>query len=155
MGTGWKKYCPWTGQRAPMKIKATTGRARMQMLPLLDVIFLVTVFLAYAMLDMSKLDSLDVILPQASNAERAMPSELVIGILENGNISFASKIVDMPDLGAMLGNRIAEGVIDSGLPVQIYADRNATVQKVIAVLEILNGAGFHNIAFQVRNGDAS
>ena len=135
-----------------MKVKVKVKKARMQMLPLLDVIFLVTVFLAYSMMDMTELGSIDVILPEVANSDISEKPDFVLTIMRDGAVSFDGQTLELSALAAMLGSKTADGSVAPDQLAVVYADRNATVQDVVAVLDIINGSGLHNIAFQVKRG---
>jgi biopolymer transport protein ExbD len=120
-------------------------RARIEMIPLMDVVFLLLVFFIYAMFSMTVHRGLQVDLPRAAGA-REIGQQLIVTIRADNQLMLGDRegTVDDIVLGAVQGWRAAH------TPVLISADRAASIGTGIELLAKLRRAGVEAVAFQVR-----
>ena len=84
-----------------MKVPSTylgIKKPRIEMLPLIDIVFLLLVFFIYAMLSMAVHRSLPVSLPVCSTAEINTELNLSISVNNNGEIFFDDTKVSLEEL---------------------------------------------------------
>jgi len=80
-------------------------KPRIEMLPLIDIVFLLLVFFIYAMLSMAVHHSLPVSLPVSSTAQIDIEQSLTVSVMQNGEI-FLDKIkISMEELQLVLQDK--------------------------------------------------
>ena len=129
-----------------MKIKRHTPKqARIEMLPLIDIIFLVLVVFIYAMLSMAVHRSLPVDLPHSEAVEIDPEVQLTITVQEDQEIYVDKEPVSPEELSLMLQEKASEER-DPG--VILVADRSVAYQELFAVLDRVKQAGITRISLQ-------
>lgn len=122
-------------------------RARIEIVPLIDVVFLLLVFFIYAMLAMTVYRGLRVSLPRAAG-ETENVETLIIAIDADNTIWVDEAPVLMSEAVAVAQTR-SRGVDGSG-PVRISGDRRADLGVSIELLSALRDAGVERVSFQVK-----
>jgi biopolymer transport protein ExbD len=135
-----------------MKIKVPRRkRVRIEMIPLMDLLFLLLVFFMYAMLSMAVHRGLPVRLPTSDTAEAKTDSTLSVTVKEDGAIYVDREPVALWALTAVLAARAGEaGTRAPG--VMIFADRNLPYQDLFGVLEQIRAAGLSRVSLQAEPG---
>ncbi len=141
-----------------MKIDLPPKRkARIEMLPLIDIVFLLLVFFIYAMLSMAVHRGLAVDLPVSASA--APEKELILSVTvkhsEEGTEYFIDEEpVELAGMADLLKERVAAGwAADAPEPgVLLFADRRVDYQQLFAVLDRINRAGLSRISLQADVG---
>ena len=129
-----------------MKINLQTEKkVRIEMLPLIDIVFLLLVFFIYAMLSMAVHRGLPVVLPISSTAKIDKKLVLSVTVRADGTIFVDKERVDLEDLAQFLKNR-AKGQKEAG--VLLFGDRNLSYQKLFRVLDQIRIAGLQRISLQ-------
>ncbi|MDD5706346.1 MAG: biopolymer transporter ExbD [Kiritimatiellae bacterium] len=120
-------------------------RARIEMVPLMDVVFLLLVFFIYAMFTMTTHRGVRVELPRADGS-RATGAQLVITLRADGSLQLDGRDMARKELllAAVERHRREE------LPVLISGDRRAPLGDGIELLDSLRAAGVDAVAFQVQ-----
>ena len=122
-------------------------RPRIEMLPLIDIVFLLLVFFIYAMLSMAVHKALPVALPQSSTAKIDKKQILSITILADGTI-YLDKQKIFPD---HLKGRLEEIHAGHGIAgVSIFADRTVPYQDLFRVMDQVRLAGITHISLQAE-----
>jgi biopolymer transport protein ExbD len=129
-----------------VKVPAFRG-ARIEMIPLIDVIFLLLVFFIYAMLSMTVHRGLPVKLPFAEKTGPTRDVHIAVTVSAEGTLALDRHPVDLPGLIAGLKARFNQ---DKKTPVYIYGDRRASYQRIIEVFEAVRKSGFDRVSLQVR-----
>ena len=129
-----------------MKINVQTGKkVRIEMLPLIDIVFLLLVFFIYAMLSMAVHRGLPISLPTSSSAKIEKELLLSISIKSDKTIFVDKKKVVLKDLAELIKRKTGS----AGEPgVLLFADRNLSYQSLFNVLDEINKAGIHRISLQ-------
>jgi len=123
-------------------------KARLDMISLMDVIFLVLVFFVYSTFSMSVHRALKVSLPSAKGAvERG---EAIMITLSADDALYLNKIPMTLDELVPATLTLWE---QQNQPVLISADRNASLGVGIELLGKLKDSGIERIAFQVAEGE--
>jgi biopolymer transport protein ExbD len=131
-----------------MKINLEKGRkARIEMLPLIDIVFLLLVFFIYAMLSMAVHRALPVSLPESTTARIDKQSLLSVTVKSDGSVYLDKEQVPLQFLAEAL-KRKARG--KEGAAVLLFADRNLPYQSLFRVLDQIRMAGLSRISLQAE-----
>lgn len=124
--------------------KAEMRRARIEMIPLMDCIFLLLTFFIYASLSMTLHRGIKVHLPAASTAEVEKQSRLTISITADGRLYLDKEQVTVNQLLTQVKSRQQK---DKKLAVFINADKQAHVGLAITVLDLLRKNDVTQVSF--------
>ena len=131
-----------------MKIdRPDTRRARIEMLPLIDIVFLVLVFFIYAMLSMAVHRGLPVVLPTSSTAKIDKKLLLSVSIKSDGIIYVDEEQVQIENLTNVLAKRTKEKIKPG---VLLFADHTIKYQQLFRVLDQIRTAGLSRISLQAE-----
>lgn len=131
-----------------MKLSLQLNRkARIEMLPLIDIVFLVLVFFIYAMLSMAVHRGLPVILPSSSTAKIDKTIVLSVTVKADETIFVDKKPTPLNNLTEAL-KRAVKG--DSAAGVLVFADRDLPYQKLFKVMDSIRMAGINRISLQAE-----
>jgi biopolymer transport protein ExbD len=122
-------------------------RARIEMLPLIDVIFLLLVFFIYAMLSMSVHRGIPILLPQAASASIENTQLTNVDIDRNGNIYVDKILIPELDFEQFLAGLKAR---DPGVSIQVAADGRVSYERVLAVLDTVRLAEIKKVSLMTR-----
>lgn len=135
-----------------MKIQTIETRSpRIEMLPLIDVVFLLLVVFIYAMLSMAVHKGMPVALPTSSTAQVDQSDPISITVAADGDIFVDKTPVALTDLAALLRQRTQA---DPETGVLIFADRNLPYQTLFQVLDRVRLAGLSRINLQAESENA-
>jgi len=127
-------------------MKVVTGyenrRPRIEMIALIDVVFLLLVFFIYAMLSMSVEHGLPVRLPRAAGQKQER--SLILTLDAQNRLYLDKRPIAPQDLPRLLA---AE---DPELPVLIRGDAGADLGAALKLLETLRDLGKEAVSFQVE-----
>jgi biopolymer transport protein ExbD len=131
-----------------MKIRgAITRPPRVEMLPLIEVVFLLLVVFIYAMLSMAVHKGMPVALPLAGQIQPAEEQPLSVTVEADGSV-FLNKIpVALQDLAATIRQHPA---VNAETGVLLFADRRLPYQQLFDVLDRIREAGLSRISLQAR-----
>ncbi|MFW8601935.1 ExbD/TolR family protein [Desulfobacterota bacterium M19] len=121
------------------------GKARIEMLPLIDMVFILLVFFVYAMLSMAVHRGLPVKLPASAAARVNKHLLLAVTIKADGAVYVDHRPTALEDLTVVLKGR-PQAEKDSG--VLLFAARNISYQKLFRVLDRIRAAGLSRISLQ-------
>ncbi len=121
--------------------------ARVELIPLIDVVFLLLVFFIYAMLTMSVKRGLDVALPEAGSSLIHKEEFITISVTERGTIHVEERVTPLGNLSYRV-----KGLLDvkGKKKVLIQGDRKADLGRIIQVLDVLTGAGIKEVTIETR-----
>jgi len=119
--------------------------ARIEIVPLIDVVFLLLVFFIYAMLSMTVYRGLRVSLPQGVGQTEDLET-LVIAIAEDNTLWIDQTPVTLQEAVT----RAQARVTDAPVPVLISGDRQAGLGVSIELLSALRQGGIESVSFQVK-----
>jgi biopolymer transport protein ExbD len=123
----------------------SSKRARIEILPLIDIVFLLLVFFIYAMLSMAVHRGLPVDLPLSQSAEIDQKLTLSVTIKEDGRLFVDKTPVALEGLSGFLKGKAAAA---SEAGVLVFADRNLPYQVIYSVLDNIRLAGISRISLQ-------
>jgi biopolymer transport protein ExbD len=124
-----------------------TQGARIEMIPLLDVVFLLLVSFIYAMLSVTVHHEVDVVLPKSTDGIRSESTRPVIITLTRQD----QLLVDGQELSLAAAVDVAvQRMGTGGTQVLIYGDREANLGVAIELLSKLRSAGIEAASFLVE-----
>lgn len=136
-----------------MKINiAKRSGPRIEMLPLIDIVFLLLVFFIYAMLSMAVHRALPIALPKSGTAEVDSRPQITVSITHDGSVYIDKQMVEMTDLPAILQSK---SVAEKEKGVQVFADRMVEYQRLFMVLDSIKKAGISQISLQAERDGGS
>ena len=131
-----------------MKIDLSANRkSRIEMLPLIDIVFLLLVVFIYTMLSMAVHRGLDVCLPTSSVAEIEKNLVLSVTVEGDGTVYLDEERIDLTDLTKRLEIKV-QGQPNPG--VLLFADNSLSYQNLFQVLDKIKMAGLSRISLQAE-----
>ena len=131
-----------------MKVNLQTERkVRIEMLPLIDIVFLLLVFFIYAMLSMAVHRGLPVVLPTSTTAKIEKHLLLSVTVKSDGTIYVDKEEVSLGSLREALKIK-AQSEEEPG--VLLFADRDLPYQDLFRVLDQIRMAGLNRISLQAE-----
>lgn len=135
-----------------MKIKIRdTRKVRIEMVPMIDCMFLLLVFFIYAMLSMAVHRGLPVNLPASSTVKIDKKLILAVTIKADGSIFVDKEPVELERVSTVLQAKAA-GQDQPG--VLLFADRTLAYQSLFRVLDRIRQAGLNRISLQAELDEA-
>jgi len=131
-----------------MRIKREfTRRPRIEMIPLIDVVFLLLVFFIYSMLSMTVHRGLPVHLPTASTSLVDKKAFITITVQRDGGLFLEDRAIDTRTLASLL---VQEKQKDPDIQVYLRADKDVSYQKAVEVMDLVRSAGIHKLALETQ-----
>lgn len=117
-------------------------RARIEIIPLIDVTFLLLVFFVYLSLFMTLEEGIPLLLPQASTSVSQRGEKIEVSVDKGGVVYVAGERVEL----LLLGQRVRELMqIRRAEGVSLRGDQRVTYQRLMQVLDRLREAGVENV----------
>jgi biopolymer transport protein ExbD len=131
-----------------MKVSLQAKRKpRIEMIPLIDLMFLILVSFIYGVFFMSVHRGVLVTLPLSSTAKIEKQLTLTLSIQADGAVFLDKEPVTLENLGETLNLRAAENK-ETG--VLLLADRDLPYQKLYTVLDLIRMAGLSQVSLQAE-----
>jgi biopolymer transport protein ExbD len=124
-------------------------KARVEMLPLIDVVFLLLVFFIYAMLSMVVHHGLKVNLPSAGTATMNQHDYILISIDADNQVYLDQTPVALTELPARV-RALCDGETK---PVFIDGDQSADLGLAVTLLDRLKASGIEEISFSCKKSE--
>lgn len=118
-------------------------RARFEMTPLMDVVFLLIVFFLYAIVRMHVSPAVHVDLPEAAAESDAPRDVVVVTLAEDGGVFVENEAV--ADDEAAVETVAEEG---NARPILLRCDKAVPVGRALEMLSRLEEAGLRDVAFE-------
>ncbi|MGZ4961392.1 MAG: ExbD/TolR family protein [Limisphaerales bacterium] len=134
-----------------MKINSPYRRkkARIEIIPLIDIMFFLLAAFMMASLTMIRLHSIKMDLPTATQATREFKPDLVnISVDKLGDVYVDKKLVTGAELHSYLSNKFR---VNTNLPVYISGDKDATHGAMIRVLDVIRREGIQKVSFAISS----
>lgn len=121
-----------------------TEQPRLELMPLLDVVFLLLTFFAFALLVMVRAEVLDVELPVLEAGQTAQPEgvPVVVTITEDGSLAIDREPVPQEALIEQLQIRRSAGSDGQEFALLLEVDVGAPSGRLIELVQMLRRAGF-------------
>jgi len=128
-------------------------RARIEIIPLIDIMFFLLASFMMASLSMMKLQTIKMNLPTATTATKDFKPDIVnIAVSVDGDISIDKKPMNLVEVQNFLSNKFR---VNTNVPVYISADSKATHGTVINVLDLVRRQGIQKVSFAISPGGAA
>jgi len=118
-------------------------RVRIEIIPMIDVIFFLLVFFMVTSLAMTRINSIKVVLPKTSGAAETMKQNIILTIKKDGSMLVNKTPVTLDSLGSRL---VYEMQADPQGVVIVNADENAGYGVVVAAMAKAKEAGVRKFA---------
>jgi biopolymer transport protein ExbD len=125
-------------------------KSRIEMIPLIDIVFLLLVVFIYTMLSMAVHRGLPVALPASAATEIEKNLVLSVSIDRDGTVYLDKAPLELGELTSALRAR-AEGRDNPG--VLLFADKEVDYQNLFRVLDRIKLAGLHRISLQAEGNE--
>lgn len=131
-----------------MKVRLQARKKpRIEMIPLIDLVFLILVSFVYGVFFMSVHRGVSVALPLSSTATIEKQLTLTLSIQSDGALFLDKEPVPFENLGEALKLRASKSE-ETG--VLLFADKNLPYQKLYAVLDLIRMAGLSQVSLQAE-----
>lgn len=120
-------------------------KARIEMLPLIDIVFLLLVVFIYAMLSMAVHRGLPVMLPTSNSVSIDKENLLSVTLKSDGTVYVDKEPVALERLTTALTRHVKTGKIPG---ILLFADRDVSYQNLFGVLDRIRMADVHRISLQ-------
>ena len=127
--------------------RQASSKARIEIIPMIDVIFFLLVFFMISTLSMTINRGLPVNLPTAAMSQKELGENVDLTLTQDGELFLNREPIALQDLGRRVKAALAT---DSRLAVIINADGQARHSAVVEVLDELRGAGVSRLAIAVK-----
>jgi len=125
-------------------------KARIEIIPLIDIMFFLLASFMMASLTMINMQSIKMDLPTATAASRDFKPDIVnISVDRNGDLFVEKKPINIVDLHLYLSNAFR---LNTNIPVYISGDKMATHGQVIRVLDLVRREGIQKVSFAITPG---
>ena len=123
-------------------------KARIEIIPLIDIMFFLLASFMMASLTMIRLQSIKMDLPTATTATKDFKPDIVnISVDKVGDIFIEKNRVNVVELASYLSNKFR---INTNVPVYISGDKDATHGMVIRVLDLVRRQGIQKVSFAIN-----
>ncbi len=131
-----------------MKIRLRpTKKARIEIIPMIDVIFFLLVFFMVSSLAMSKVNSVTVALPKTSAEPAALKQNIILSIKKDGSLFVNQNSATLESLGAQLAVEMREHPQDS---VVVNADKGVEYGWVVQAMDRAREIGVRKFALSTE-----
>lgn len=120
---------------------------RVEMLPLIDVVFLVLVAFIYASMFMTQKSGLPVSLPKASQTESQPLNVITLTITKQGSLYLDQRNLSLKELEEALR---AARIVKPDAVLLVMADREAEVGQLVQVMDATRIAGIVELTIQAE-----
>lgn len=122
-------------------------KARIEIIPLIDIMFFLLAAFMMVSLSMIKLQSIKVDLPTATQAKRELkPDILNLAVDKLGDIYIEKERKTLAEAFNYISNKYH---LNTNLPVYISGDKEASHGAVVSVLDLVRRAGIQKVAFAI------
>jgi biopolymer transport protein ExbD len=135
-----------------MKLQLEQKGARIELIPLIDIIFLLLVFLIYSMLSMVVYRGIPVNLPAAETAHTQKGDMVVITIEKDGRLFFNRESIRGESLLERLKEEFA---FFPDKAIVISGHRDVPYSYFVKVLDQVRMAGFQQVSIEARPREQS
>ena len=123
-------------------------KPRIEMLPLIDIVFLLLIFFIYAMLSMAVHRSLPVSLPVSSSAAVNTEQNLTVTVRQNGEIYLDKRKVTLEQMQNILLEKSRKADDDKSVEIDLFADKALSYQELYKILDVIKNTGISNVSLQ-------
>ncbi|MEM6471836.1 MAG: biopolymer transporter ExbD [Planctomycetota bacterium] len=135
-----------------VQIKRSSVAGTLSLTPLIDVVFLLLIFFLVTSEFEEEERRLDIVLPTATSAVPMIgkPREIVIDIDSEGVVYLRGQETSIEDLEQQLKASVASNPTNQSAVIR--ADRQATFQPVVNVMDVCNRSGIADYSVTTQEG---
>ena len=122
-------------------------RAQIDMIPLIDIVFLLLVFFIYAMLSMSVHKGIRVQLPGVRSAARPPEQHVTVSVDRQNNVYVDEQQIALDDVARAVA-LLSRG--DQRPAIYVNADKGSNLGVVVGVLDRLRSAGYAEMSLACK-----
>ncbi len=126
----------------------TVKRARIEIIPMIDVIFFLLVFFMVSSLAMTKINSMPVSLPKTSSSPEALKQNIILTIKKDGSIFLNKAPTNLETLGQQLAYEMHDNPQDV---VVVNADQGANYGLVVQAMDKARQIGVRKFALATES----
>lgn len=120
-----------------------TKRARIEIIPMIDVIFFLLVFFMVSSLAMTKINSMPVALPKTSSSPEAIKQNVILTVRKDGSIFVNKSPAALVNVGQQLAYEMHDNPQDT---VVVNADMDVNYGIVVQVMDRARKIGVRKFA---------
>ncbi len=117
-------------------------KARIEIIPMIDIMFFLLVFFIMITLHMIPNAGLRTQLPSSASAQSLPPPKVMVTLATDGSLSVDGQVMSAAQLTAMLSKRPDV----SHMVVTIAGSKEAQIQKLVVVMDACRTAGVSQVA---------
>lgn len=122
-------------------------KARIEIIPLIDIMFFLLASFLMASLSMMKLESVKVELPTALTSKRDFQPDVVnIAVKVNGEVFYEKNPISLPDLQKILAQAYQK---NTNVAVYVSGDKEARHGSITRVLDVVRREGIQKVSFAI------
>jgi len=122
-------------------------KARIEIIPLIDIMFFLLASFMMASLSMMRLQAMHMNLPSASVAKASSKTDMIrLNVDKLGEVSIDKRHYDYFPLQAYLSNAFQ---MNSNVPVYIIGSDDATHGAIVGVLDLVRAVGIQKVSFAI------
>jgi len=129
--------------------RKASEKARIEIIPMIDVIFFLLVFFMVSTLSMTINRGLPVNLPTAATSQKDVRENVSLTVMQDGKMFLNKEPVTLQDMGPRVKAALTS---DPRLAVVINADGQVLHSTVVDILDELRQAGISGLAIAVKSG---
>jgi len=122
-------------------------KARIEIIPMIDVIFFLLVFFMVTSLAMTRINSIPVALPKTSSSPQALKQSVILTVRKDGQILVNKSPVTLETLGNQLAYAMRD---DPQAAVVVNADEGAGYGLVVRVMDKAKQIGVRKFALATK-----
>ncbi len=123
-------------------------RARLEMTPLMDLMFTLLVFFIYSMLSMTIHHGVPLTLPEAKSSTLERHQNVQISITRTGNIFVNKREVELKEIPEEILSRVKD---IKKTTVLVSGDGAVSYERIMQVLDILRSNGISDVVLETRH----
>ena len=123
-------------------------KARIEIIPMIDIIFFLLVFFMVSTLSMTINHGLPVNLPKAASSQQDLRETFNVTVMQDGTLFLNKEPTTLPELGQQVKAGLEQ---DPELVVIINADDQALHGAIVAVMDEVRLAGVSRLAIAVQS----
>src|SRR5712692_9467321 len=122
-------------------------KARIEIIPLIDIMFFLLASFLMASLSMIRLQSVKMDLPPALTAKKDFkPDNINIAVDKAGKVYLEKRQIEMPELYSYLSNAVHK---NTNVPVYVSGDKDALNGMITPVLAAMRQEGIQKVSFAI------
>ena len=125
-----------------LEVQGLGKRARVEIIPLIDCMFVVLVFFIYSMINMTIQRGMEVQLPAASSVEQVDTESIVLTVTAEGRVMIGDFEISMSQLDPAIENALR---MNPEASFVLNADENARHGWSVRVMDALRRRGVRNV----------